>query len=105
MSSHNEQRIRVQLPYHLQTLAQTGVEITLPHGGGATIRTLLHSLEARYPSLRGAIYEQDRDKRRPLIRFFACRQDYSFVPLDTPLPPAVCEGREPFMIVGAIAGG
>lgn len=97
--------IRVQIPFHLQTLAQVGPEVALDAGPAPTLRSLLLALEAKYPALRGAVYEHDKGKRRPLIRFFACREDYSFVPLDAPLPAAVLAGKEPFMIVGAISGG
>jgi len=97
--------IRVQVPFHLQTLAQTGPEVRLDAGQAPTLRSLLLALETKYPALRGAVYEHDKGKRRPLIRFFACKEDYSFVPLDTALPEAVQAGKEPFMIVGAISGG
>jgi len=98
-------KVRVQLPFHLQTLAQVGPEVTLEAGPAPTLRSTLLALETTYPALAGAVYEHDKGKRRPLIRFFACRADWSFVPLDTTLPAAVLDGKEPFMIVGAIAGG
>lgn len=103
--SANAGMIRVAIPFHLQTLAQAGPEVMLEAGTTPTLRSLLLALETKYPALRGAVYEHDKGKRRPLIRFFACRQDWSFTPLDTTLPPPVIEGSEPFMIVGAIAGG
>ena len=97
--------VRVLLPYPLQVLANTGAEVTLEVDGEVTLRSLLEALESRYPMLRGAILEHESRRRRPLIRFFACARDYSHEPLDTPLPEAVSSGGEPFLIVGAIAGG
>lgn len=97
--------IRVVLPYHLRTLAKTGREVTVDVGGRVTQRSVLDALEARYPVLRGTIRDHTTQQRRPLVRFFACQQDLSHEPPDTPLPEAVATGDEPFMIVGAIAGG
>ena len=97
--------IRVVLPAHLRTLAKTGREITLEVEGRATQRTVLDALEARYPMLRGTVRDHVTQQRRPLVRFFACSQDLSHEPPDTPLPEAVATGAEPFLIVGAIAGG
>lgn len=97
--------IRVQLPYHLQNLGGVGPEFDMPVPTPPTVRGLLLSLETRYPALRSAIVDVHTGKRRPLIRFFACQQDISHESLDTPLPAAVIEGREPFMVVGAISGG
>ncbi len=97
--------IRVVLPYHLRTLAKTGREVTLDVEGRVTQRSVLDALEARYPVLRGTIRDHTTQQRRPLVRFFACQQDLSHEPLDAPLPEAVAAGDEPFMIVGAIAGG
>jgi len=105
MSANADMTVRVQIPFHLQTLAQTGPEVTVDAGTSPTLRSVLLALETKYPALSGAVYEHDKGKRRPLIRFFACRKDYSFVALDTALPQAVVTGTEPFMIVGAIAGG
>jgi len=97
--------VNVTLPYHLQTLGRCGAELQLEVAAPATTRALLTALEASYPGLQGAILDPASGRRRPLLRFFACRQDLSLQSLDTPLPAAVAEGREPFMIVGAIAGG
>ncbi len=97
--------IRVVLPYHLRNLAGVGREVTLPVEGPATQRALLDALEAAYPMLRGAVRDQATGQRRPLMRFFASKQDLSNEPPDAPLPDAVAQGAEPFMIVGAIAGG
>ncbi len=97
--------IRVVLPAHLRTLAKTGHEVTLEVEGRATQRAVLDALEARYPMLRGTVRDHVTHERRPLVRFFACSQDLSHEPPDTPLPDAVATGAEPFLIVGAIAGG
>ena len=97
--------IRVILPYHLRTLAKTGRGVTVDVGGRVTQRSVLDALEARYPVLRGTIRDHTPQQRRPLVRFFACQQDLSHEPPDTPLPDAVATGDEPFIIVGAIAGG
>lgn len=97
--------IRVQLPYHLQTLAQTDAEIQLAVPPPATPRSLITALETRYPTLRGAIVEHGSGKRRPKIRFFACQQDISHDGMDIQLPPDIVEGKEPFLIIGAISGG
>jgi sulfur-carrier protein len=97
--------VRVVLPAHLRTLAKTGREVTLDVEGGVTQRAVLDALEARYPVLRGAIRDHATHQRRPLVRFFACAQDLSQASPDAPLPDAVAAGTEPFLIVGAIAGG
>jgi sulfur-carrier protein len=97
--------VKVILPYQLQTLAQTSAEVELEVEGTVTLDTVLNSLEARYPMLKGVIRDHETRMRRPLIRFFACREDLSHEPPDTPLPQAVASGKEPFFIVGAIAGG
>lgn len=97
--------IRVLLPYHLRTLAQTDAEITLDVEGPITQRSVLNALEARYPMLRGTIRDQVTKERRAFLRFFACEQDLSLDPPDAPLPDAVASGAEPFWVVGAIAGG
>ena len=97
--------IRVMLPQHLRTLAKVGDEVELALDGPVTQRTVLDALEARYPVLRGTIRDHDTLKRRAFLRFFACEQDVSHEPPDAPLPDAVVRGDEPFMIVGAIAGG
>jgi hypothetical protein len=97
--------IRVVLPGHLLTLANIAGEVTLEIEGPVTQRSVLDNLEARYPMLRGAIRDHVTQKRRPFIRFFACQEDLSHDSPDTPLPAAVANGSEPFLIVGAIAGG
>jgi hypothetical protein len=97
--------IRVQLPYHLRTLARVDGELTLTVPPPITIRAVLDALEARYPMLAGTIREHDTHKRRPFLRFFACEEDLSLESPDKPLPDAVANGAEPLLIVGAIAGG
>jgi hypothetical protein len=98
--------IRVALPYHLRTLARvSSSEVNLEVEGPATQRSVLDALERSYPMLRGTIREHVTLKRRPFLRFFACGQDLSHEPPDTPIPDAVVSGEEPFLIVGAIAGG
>ena len=97
--------IRVVLPQHLRTLAHVDGEVKLPVDGAVTQRSVLDALEARYPVLRGTIRDHVTQQRRPFIRFFACEQDLSHEPPDAPLPDAVAKGTEPFLIVGAIAGG
>jgi sulfur-carrier protein len=97
--------IRVVLPHHLRTLANVGDEVQLDVNGSATVQSLLDAIEAKYPVLRGTIRDHDTQKRRPLVRFFACGEDISHNPFDTPLPDAVARGAEPFFIMGAIAGG
>ena len=97
--------IRVILPQHLRTLARVSGEVELSIDGAATPRAILDALEARYPVLRGTIRDYVTDRRRPFLRFFACEQDLSHEPPDAPLPAAVATGTEPFVVVGAIAGG
>jgi sulfur-carrier protein len=97
--------IRVELPQHLRTLAQIKGEVSLDLSGPATARSVLDALEAAYPVLLGTIRDQVTGRRRPYLRFFACGQDLSHDPLDTPLPEAVVNAQEPFLILGAIAGG
>ncbi|MEX2287937.1 MAG: MoaD/ThiS family protein [Planctomycetaceae bacterium] len=97
--------IRVVLPYHLKTLSRTGGEVELEIDGPITQRAILDELESRYPMLRGTIRDHGTGKRRPFLRFFACEQDLSHESPDAPLPDAVATGSEPFVIVGAIAGG
>jgi molybdopterin synthase sulfur carrier subunit len=97
--------IRVVLPHHLRTLAGAGSEVTLDVGGETTQRSVLDALEASYPMLRGTIRDHVTQTRRPFIRFFACEQDLSHESPDTPLPNEVASGREPLIVVGAIAGG
>ena len=97
--------IRVQLPAHLQTLARVPCEVAVDVTGQATLRSVLDALEARYPVLRGTIRDHVTLRRRPFIRFFACKEDLSLEPPETRLPDAVVSGEEPFLIVGAMAGG
>ena len=97
--------IRVILPQHLRTLAHVGSEVQLEVDGELTLRSVLDALEARYPMLRGTIRDQVTQQRRPFLRFFACEEDLSHEPPDAPLPDAVASGKEPFIIIGAIAGG
>jgi molybdopterin synthase sulfur carrier subunit len=97
--------IRVVLPHHLRTLARVGDEVQLQLDGTVTQRSILDALEARYPTLRGTIRDQVTQLRRPLVRFFACGEDVSHEPPDSPLPDVIATGAEPFFIMGAIAGG
>ncbi len=97
--------IRVILPQHLRTLAHVGSEVQLEVDGELTLRSVLDALEARFPMLRGTIRDQVTQQRRPFLRFFACEEDLSHEPPDAPLPDAVASGKEPFIIIGAIAGG
>jgi hypothetical protein len=97
--------IRVKLPYHLRNLARVESEIQVEVADGATIDTLIEAIEIRYPMLKGTIREHDTKKRRSFVRFFACGEDYSMSDGSTALPEKVLSGGEPFMIVGAIAGG
>jgi hypothetical protein len=97
--------IRVILPHHLRALAHVGNEVELEVNSQATQRSILDALEARYPMLRGTIRDQVTQQRRPFLRFFACEQDLSHDPPDAPLPDAVASGTEPFIVIGAIAGG
>jgi molybdopterin synthase sulfur carrier subunit len=97
--------IRVMLPAHLRTLARVDGEVTLDVAGEVTQRSVLDALEARYPMLRGTIRDHVTLKRRPFVRFFACEEDFSNESPDAPLPEAVATGAEPFMVVGAMAGG
>ena len=97
--------IRVVLPYHLRNLARVDGEVRLEVNGAATLSSVLDTLEARYPVLRGTIRDHGTLKRRPFIRFFACKEDLSLEPPETRLPDAVLNGAEPFLVVGAMAGG
>ncbi|HVZ59432.1 MAG TPA: MoaD/ThiS family protein [Terriglobales bacterium] len=98
-------KIRVVLPAHLRTMAQVSGEVILEVTGEPTQRSLLDALEARYPMLRGTIRDYGTQKRRAFLRFFACEQDFSHESPDSPLPEDVVSGAEPFLIIGAIAGG
>jgi hypothetical protein len=97
--------IRVELPFHLQTLARVGPVVSVYPDGPVTLAAVLDALESAYPMLRGTIRDHTTRKRRPLIRFIACQQDLSHIPHDTLLPEAVRDGVEPVTIIGAIAGG
>jgi molybdopterin converting factor small subunit len=97
--------IRVELPAHLRTLAQVNGEVEIEVAGQPTVRSLLDALEASYPTLRGTIRDHVTQQRRPFVRFFACEEDLSHELPDTPLPQSVATGAEPFLVVGALAGG
>ena len=97
--------IRVIMPYHLKNLANVTGEVEVDVAEPVTLRSVLDALEARYPMLRGTIRDHTTGQRRPMVRFYACEQDFSHDSPDTPLPPAVVSGTEPFLVIGAIAGG
>jgi sulfur-carrier protein len=97
--------VRVEIPYHLRKLAGVEYEVMLEIAGPVTIRSVVDALEARYPMLRGTVRDHDTLQRRPFLRFFACQQDLSHESPDKPLPEPVATGKEPLLIVGAIAGG
>ncbi len=97
--------IRVELPFHLRNLARVSGEVQLEVAEPVTLRSLLDALEERHPVLRGTIRDHGTLKRRPFIRFFVCKEDLSLEPSETPLPEAILNGSEPFLIVGAMAGG
>jgi sulfur-carrier protein len=97
--------VRVILPYHLRNLAHVGEEVTLEVDGAITQRSVLNTLEAQYPMLAGTIRDHTTQQRRPFLRFFACEEDLSHESPDAPLPEAVTSGKEPFIVIGAIAGG
>ena len=97
--------VRVALPYHLRNLAQVQGDLALEAAPPITLRSVLDAIEARYPMLRGTIRDYETGQRRPFLRFFACEEDWSLASMDDPLPEAVTKGREPLLILGAIAGG
>src|SRR5262250_705889 len=97
--------IRVVLPQHLRALARVGSEVQLNVPNPVTLRSILDAIEAQYPMLRGTIRDHVTQQRRPFLRFFACGEDMSHEPPDTPVPDAVVSGAEPFLVIGAIAGG
>src|SRR5215471_19033414 len=97
--------IRVVLPFHLRTLARVDGEVQLEVASPVTVRSVLDALEARFPALRGTVRDHTTLKRRPFVRFFACKEDLSLEPSDTKLPEAIVNGTEPFLIIGAMAGG
>lgn len=98
-------KVRVVLPYHLRNLARVGSEIEMEIAGSVTVRSVVDAVEARYPMLVGTIRDHATKQRRPFLRFFACEEDLSHDPIDSELPREVAEGKEPLLIVGAIAGG
>ena len=97
--------IRIVLPHHLRTLAKVGDEVHVDLNGAATVKSLLDTLEEKYPMLRGTIRDHGTLKRRPMVRFFACGEDISHESPETQLPDSIAQGTEPFFIIGAIAGG
>jgi hypothetical protein len=97
--------VRVVLPFHLRNLAQVGAEVTVEAARPVSVKLVLDAVEARYPMLRGTIREFDTGKRRAFLRFFACGEDFSLEPMEAELPQAIAEGKEPLLVVGAIAGG
>ena len=97
--------IRVALPYHLRNLAQLKRDVSLEVDPPVTLRSVLDAIEATYPVLRGTIRDYESGQRRPFLRFFACEEDWSLASLDDPLPDQIAQGREPLIILGAIAGG
>jgi hypothetical protein len=97
--------IRVVLPPHLRTLAHVGMEVSIDVRGDITPRSVLDALEASYPMLCGTIRDHDTKERRPFLRFFVCGEDWSLESPDQPLPPPIAQGKEPFLVIGAIAGG
>ncbi len=97
--------IRVVLPHHLQTLARSGAEVQIHLEGASTVGAVLDELERQYPMLRGTIRDHTTKKRRPFLRFYLCGKDYSLESWDAPLPPEIVSGKEPFLVIGAIAGG
>jgi molybdopterin synthase sulfur carrier subunit len=105
MSDAAPRAIRVKLPAHLRKLARVDGEVSVPVDGAVTVCSVLDALELRYPMLRGTIRDHVTLRRRPFVRFFACEQDFSNDPTDTPLPDPIATGAEPFMVVGAMAGG
>ncbi len=97
--------IRIVLPFHLRNLARVEGEVSLEISGPVTVSSLLDALESQYPVLRGTIRDHGTLKRRAFVRFFVCKEDWSLEPADTPLPAVVASGEEPFLIIGAMAGG
>lgn len=97
--------VRVKLPHHLRNLAGVGEIVELEVGGAVTPLAILDELEVRYPMLKGTIRDHATKERRPYLRYFACEEDFSHEPMDTALPDEVAEGKEPFWVIGAIAGG
>jgi hypothetical protein len=105
MDAKSAAPVRVVLPFHLRTLARVEGEVTLDVAAPVTMRSVLDALEARYPMLRGTIREYETGQRRAFLRFFACEEDWSLESLEAELPEAIASGREPLIVIGAIAGG
>jgi hypothetical protein len=105
MENSGTAAVRVVLPFHLRNLAQVDAEVTVEAARPVSVKSVLDAVEARYPMLRGTIRDYDTGKRRAFLRFFACAEDFSLEPMETELPQAVAEGKEPLLVVGAIAGG
>ena len=101
----SENSVRVALPFHLRTLAGVSGEVVVVVGGAVTQRSVLDAIEARWPMLRGTIRDHETNERRAFLRFFGCEQDLTHAPMDAVLPDPIVAGREPLLIVGAIAGG
>lgn len=97
--------VRVEIPYHLRVLANISAEVQLDVGPPVTIGAVLDALESRYPILRGTVRDHITHQRRPLLRYYACQQDFTLAPLDTPLPEPVALGVEPLLVIAAVAGG
>ena len=97
--------VRVELPFHLRELAHVGREVAIDVPGVVTVAAIIDAIELRYPMLRGTIRDHATGQRRPFLRFFACEEDLSHESPDAALPPAVASGREPFLVIGALAGG
>lgn len=97
--------IRIQIPFHLQTLGGAPAEVRVDVRDTPTPRTVVAALEAKYPGLAGAVIDPHTGKRRPLVRFYVCKQDWTFETPDKPLPATITDGSEPFIIIGAISGG
>jgi sulfur-carrier protein len=97
--------VRVELPQHLRTLARVGTEVTVEVDGPVTVGSVLDAIERAYPMLCGTVRDHVTRQRRPFLRFFACEEDWSHEPADRPLPDRVADGREPFLVVGAVSGG
>ena len=97
--------IRVVLPFHLRNLARVEGEISIDVASPVTVRAVIDAIEAKYPVLQGTIRDHGTLKRRPFVRFFVCKEDWSLEPPETPLPEVIVKGEEPFLVVGAMAGG
>jgi hypothetical protein len=105
MSSISSPDVRIELPYHLRTLARVGQEVTVRVDGPVTIGAVIDAVERRYPVLQGTIRDHGTLKRRPFLRYFACQEDLSHEPADFVLPEPIAKGVEPFLVIGSIAGG